>query len=73
MSRRALARHFSINLAVGSEGFEKDGLAALMGNKFEDDPQVVTCACGPRVFELSAQFMGFQAGMEGVRFKKLQG
>jgi hypothetical protein len=41
------------------DGFQKDGLVALIANKLEENAQLITGAARPGVFELSAKFVGF--------------
>ena len=54
-----LRRASSIYFVMGADGFEQDGLAALVGDEAEDDPQIVPGARGPRPFKLAAQLVGF--------------
>ena len=54
------------------ECFQENALRALMGDKLEDNPQVISHRTGPRAGQLAFEFVGLETRMSGIGREQFQ-
>jgi hypothetical protein len=62
----------SVNFVVGAARLQENRLRIFVLDEAEDDPQVVTCATGPRAIELPLQLMRSETRIEGIFCEELK-
>ena len=54
------SKDLSIDFLVSSDGFQKDCFSSFVLYKLKNDPEVISCAAGPRPFQFPFKLMRSQ-------------